>query len=97
MIQLLNGRLSAWNTKAVLVNKLKNPKSLNEPRLTFNYIHIKKNIPNIYFKLAAKVHNYLFDAKYNCYFQADVKHAYFTVPFYANNRYIFAFIISKLP
>ena len=37
-----NGHLSEWNSRAVLVDKVPNPKPVDEPRLTFAYHQVKK-------------------------------------------------------
>ena len=72
--QSANGRLSAWNAQAVLVNKVENPGPNNEPRLTLNYSKVKEEMPGSHLELSSKVHDYLADPRHQCYFQANVKH-----------------------
>lgn len=38
-----NGRLSEWNSRAVLVDKIPNPTPVDEPRLTFAYHQVKSS------------------------------------------------------
>ena len=62
--QSVNGRLSDWNARAVLVDKVENPTPLDEPRLTFSYIHVRETMPGSYMELASKVHDYLADPRH---------------------------------
>ena len=53
-------------------------------------------MPGSYLKLCSKVHDYLADPRHVCYFQADIKHGYFCIMVYRDDRYIFAFTIPGI-
>jgi hypothetical protein len=40
-----NGRLSEWNARAVMVDKVENPKPSDEPRMTFDYSRVTELLP----------------------------------------------------
>ena len=56
-----NGRFSAWNARAVLVDKVPNPLPTDEPRLTFDYHQVHEDLPSIHMELSARVHDSLSD------------------------------------
>ena len=91
-----NGRLSAWNAKAVLVDKVENPGPEDEPRLTFNYSNVKEEMPGCHLELTSKVHDYLSDPRHNTFFQADIKHAYYSVLVHPEDRHVFAFTLPGI-
>lgn len=62
--QHMNEKLSAWNIKAILVDKEKNLKPTDESRLIFNYSKVKEKMLKNYLKLMSKVHDYLADSQH---------------------------------
>ena len=93
LIKSINRRLSLWNARAVMIDKVDNSKPSDEPRMTFNYSRVTKLLSGIYLKLSFKVHNYLSNSRYEYLFIIDLKHTYLTIPLHPNNRYYFTFII----
>jgi hypothetical protein len=91
-----NGELSNWNAQAVLVNKVKNPDPNNEPRLTFNYRNVHKDMPECALILASKVHNYLSDPRHEYFLSANIKHGYFAIKTHPADKYVFAFYIDGI-
>jgi hypothetical protein len=91
-----NGELSDWNAQAILIDKVKNPDPNDEPRLTFNYRNVHKNMPECALVLASKVHDYLSDPRYEYFLSADIKHGYFAIKTHPANRYVFAFYIDSI-
>lgn len=85
--------LSPWNAKAVLVDKVENPKPTDEPRLTFDYSHVKEVRPGAQMQLAKDIHDYLERREHGTYVQADLKHAYFSIVLHPEDRHIYAFTI----
>ena len=49
-----------------------------------------------YLKLCSKIHDYLSNSRHVCYFQMNIKHEYFCITVYRDDRYIFAFIILEI-
>lgn len=94
--QHANSKLSAWNVRAVVVNKEENPKPTDEPRLTFDYSKVKEDMPGSYLELMSKVHDYLSDPRHKTFFQADIKHGYFSVVLHPDDRHLFAFTIPGI-
>ena len=91
-----NGRLSQWNARAVVVDKVENPTPQDEPRITFDYSRVKEDLPGTYMELSSKVHDNLADPRHKCLFAADLKHAYLTIPLHPDDRHYFAFTISGI-
>ena len=91
-----NERLSDWNFWIVMVDKVNNPTSENELRMTFNYSNIKETMSECYLELMFKVHNYLTDLCHKIYFMTDIKHGYYNVLLHSDNQHIFVFIISDI-
>ena len=60
----VNGKLSDWNARAVMVDKVENPSPDDEPQMTFNYSNIHKSMPGNYLELSFKVHDYLTDPRH---------------------------------
>ncbi len=50
MTQPANGMLSQWGARAVLVDKVENPKPTDEPRLTFDYSRVTEDLPGTLWK-----------------------------------------------
>ncbi|SLM35366.1 hypothetical protein LPUS_04613 [Lasallia pustulata] len=91
-----NGELSAWNARAVIIDKEENPKPTDEPRITFDYSRVKEDMPRSYLELMSKVHNYLSDPRHGTFFQADIKHGYFSIVLHLEDCYLFAFTIPGI-
>jgi hypothetical protein len=91
-----NGRLSRWNARAVVVDKVENPRPEDEPRVTFDYSRVTEDLPGTYMELSSKVHDNLSDPHHHVLFAADLKHAYLTIPLHPDDRHYFAFTISSI-
>ena len=91
-----NGRLSEWNARAVVVDKVENPKPEDEPRVTFDYSRVMEDLPGTYLELSSKVHDNLSNPHHKCLFVADLKHAYLTIPLHPADRHYFAFTIAGI-
>ena len=91
-----NGRLSRWNARAVMVDKVDNPQPSDEPRMTFDYSRVTELLPGCHLELSSKVHDHLSNPRHKCLFSADLKHAYLTVPLHPDDRHYFAFTISGI-
>ncbi len=50
-----NGRLSPWNARAVIVDKVENPTPEDEPRVTFDYGRVLELLPGTHLELSSKV------------------------------------------
>jgi len=77
-----NSRLSEWNTRAVIVDKVKNPKPSDEPRIIFDYSKVYEDLLGYYLKISSKVHNYLSNPRYSYLFVADLKYTYLIILLY---------------
>ena len=95
-IQLANDKLSEWNIKMMLTDKLENFSSMNELRFTFNYANIHKNLSDCHIKLMIWMHDYLSESRHELFMQTDIKHDYFSVSIYLNDQHILTFIISDI-
>ena len=91
-----NGKLSAWNANAVLVDKKENPGPEDEPRLTFNYSQVPEDMPGSYLRLASSVHDFLENPRHNTFCQLDLKHGYFCIEVEPEDRHIYAFTIPGI-
>ena len=78
------------------MNKVKNSKSMNESRLTFDYSRIIEISSEIHLQLASNCHDYLSNFHHDCYMIADLKHEYQIVILHSESRSYFVFIISDL-
>lgn len=47
-----NGRLSQWNARAVMVDKVENPGPDDEPRMTFDYSRVTELLPGAHLELS---------------------------------------------
>ena len=72
---LANGRVSAWNSNAVVVPK----ENSERPRLTFNYHFVYEEPPAAHMELAERVHSLLGIPTHTTFFSADMKHGYWAV------------------
>jgi len=43
-----NGRLSRWNARAVIVDKVASPTPEDEPRITFDYSRVTEDLPGTF-------------------------------------------------
>lgn len=91
-----NGRLSVWNSKAVVVDKVPHPRPENELRVTFNYRNVDEEIPAHKLERMDEVMEYLGNPSHRVFMQADLKHAYYSVPLHRSNRHIYAFSIDGI-
>ena len=57
---------------------------------------MKEDMLKSYLKLIFKVHNYLSDSRYKTFFQADIKHEYFSVILHSEDCHLFTFTILKI-
>ena len=80
-----NGRLSKWNAYAVIVNKIKNLRPEDEPRMTMDYLKVYEDLLGTYLKLNSKVYNHLLNPNYGCLFMADFKHIYLMILLHLDN------------
>ena len=96
LTELVNGRMSLWNARAVMVDKVENMKPEDEPRMTFDYSRVTKLLPGSHLELNSKVHDLSSNPHHVCLFSADLKHAYLTVPLHPEDRHYFAFTISGI-
>lgn len=94
--QHVNEKLSAWNTRAILVDKEENLKPTDESRLTFDYSKVKEEMLRNYLKLMSKVHDYLSDSQHQTFFQMNIKHSYFNVILHSEDWHLFTFSISGI-
>ena len=92
----IDERLSSWNAKTILIDKIKNFISNNESRMTYDYSRVVKKLSKIHMSLMFECHDYLFDSRHWCFMTADFKHAYFTILIHSENRKFFAFTIFKM-
>ena len=72
---IANGRLSEWNSQIMLVDK-EGTQPGSEPRLGFNYSHLKEDLPANCMEQASRAHDYLSDPRHKCYLQADLKYGW---------------------
>lgn len=80
----------------MLVDKVENSIPANKPRLIFNYSRVNKDLPGSYLKLLSKVYDNLSNLQHIYLFIVDLKHAYYTIELYPENRYLFTFTISSI-
>ena len=64
--------------------------------MIFDYSYIIELLSNAHLKLFSKVYDYLFNSRYKCLFSTDLKHVYFTISLYSNNKHYFAFTIFDI-
>ena len=79
LAQPANGRLSQWGARAVIVDKVENPKPTDEPRLTFDYSKVTEELPGTFMELSSRVHDNLSNPRHKSLFSADLKHAYYII------------------
>ena len=79
-----------------MINKIKNPKPNDEPRMTFNYFKMIKLFSRAYFEFNFKIYDYFLNLKHNYLFSTDLKHVYFIISLHFKNRHYFIFIIFEI-
>ena len=94
--QSANERLSSWNARAVVVNKIENFTSENESKITFDYFRIKEIMLDAYMKLSSKVHDILSNSRHDVLFMIDLKYAYSIISLIEKCRHYFVSIISEI-
>ena len=75
---------------------MENSESDDESKLIFDYFKIHENFSKFYLKLFFRIHDILFNSFHECFFSADLKHAYFIINLHEDDRPLFAFIISGM-
>ena len=68
----------------------------NESRMIYDYFHVTKKLFEIHMQLMIKCHDYFSDFRHEYFMITDLKHAYFTIKIYSDDREFFAFIILDL-
>lgn len=91
-----NGRLSEWNARAVMVDKVENPQPSDEPRMTVDYSRVYEDLPGCHLELSSKVHDHLSSPRHGCLFSADLNHAGLTIPLCHEDRHYLSFTISGI-
>lgn len=79
-----------------MIDKIENPKFINESRMTFDYSRITELFFEAHLKLSSKIHDHLSNLKYECLFSTDLKHAYFIISLHLEDKHYFAFTISDI-
>ena len=79
-----------------MINKIENLKLNDEFQIIFNYFKIIKLFLNVYFEFNFKIYNYFSNLKYNYLFSTNLKHIYFIILFYFDDRYCFIFTIFEI-
>lgn len=92
----VNGRLSLWNARAVMVDKVDDLKPTDEPRIIFDYSRVIELLPGSHLEVSFKLHDHLSNPRHECQFSTDLKHAHLTIPLHPDNRHYFSFTISGI-
>lgn len=87
-----NRRSAKWNTNLVFVRK---PDQV-QTCLIFNYHFIYKNIPASHIKTATIMHDLLNILSNQSLFSTDIRHGYWVVNVYPNNRHYLAFHLPRI-
>jgi len=80
----------------VIINKIPNLTLEDKGRITLNYSRIYKDLLGIFLELSLKIYNNLSNPRYKNLITVDLKYTYITIPLYLDNRYYFAFTISRI-
>ncbi len=67
----------------MIVDKVKNPTSQNESRVTFDYFRVHEELFDFFLKLFSKLHDNLSDLGYQVFFSIDLKHVKYNETGYA--------------
>jgi hypothetical protein len=86
-----NDRLSQWNARVVIVEKMKNSTSENKSRVTFDYFRMIEELSETFMKLSSKVHDNLSDSRHQCLFKANLKHAYLIISMHSSSQRLIRF------
>lgn len=73
-----------------------NPQPQDEPRITFNYRNVNELVPAHKLERADDVLEYVANPNHRVFIQADLEHAYYSVPLAKDYRHIYAFTIDGL-
>ena len=96
LIESTNDRLSRWNVKAVVVNKVENFTSDDEFRVTFDYSRMNEKLSDSHLELSSKIHDNLSNSRHRCLFAANLKHVYFIISFHSDDKHYFVFTIFDI-
>lgn len=97
--------LSRWSAPPVLVTKDPSKRipvweeefaEGPELRLTFNYHHVKEDLPAIEYPLQSKIHDMLSNPRIKMYGKGDLKHGYWAVGVGEGSRHILAFNVPGI-
>ena len=93
-----NRQFSSWNTNPIIVLKLDQPLGLKNPEMcvTFDYSHVTKDLPGCFLELTEEIHDFLSHLDHGCFIQLDLKHAFWSLPVYKDDRYMFAFTVPGI-
>jgi hypothetical protein len=89
-------RLFFWNAQIVLVDKMKNSKSNDEFRMTFDFSRVIEELSETHMSLMFSCHDYLSNFNHECFMMTNLKHAYLMIQVHFDDRHYFAFIISDI-
>lgn len=101
----LEEALSRWSAPPVLVTKDPSKRipvreedftEGPELRLTFNYHHVKVDLPAIEYPLQSKIHDMLSNPRIKMYGKGDLKHGYWAVGVEEGSRHILAFNVPAI-
>ena len=96
LIESTNDRLSRWNVKAVIMNKIENSTSENKFRMIFDYSRVNEKLSNSYLELFSKIHDNLSNSRHRYLFATNLKHVYFTISFHFDDKHYFFFTIFDI-
>lgn len=96
LTELANGRMSLWNTRPVIVDKVENFTLEDESRVMLDYSKVPEILLGAHLELSSKDHDNLLDSRHCTLFVADLKHAYLTIELHPEDRHYFAFTILRL-
>ena len=75
---------------------MEDPQSSDESRMIFDYSRITELFFGAHMELNSKIYNHLSNSRYEYLFSADLKHVYFIVLLYPDDKHYFAFTISGI-
>ena len=71
-----DGKMLPWNARAVMIDKIENPKPTDKPRMTFDYSKIVEKLPGMHMQLISGCYDYLSHSKHGVFMTANLKYAY---------------------
>jgi hypothetical protein len=80
----------------MLVDKMKNPESNDESRMTFDFSRMIEELSDTHMSLMFSCHDYLSNFNHECFMIANLKHAYLMIQVHSEDRHYFVFIISDM-